>query len=136
MTEFLDFTLAPFRRFLGPVYDAYRRIYKYNETATVPGYSVGTIDGVPLPDMIEDRRNNFYYSVYGRPDNMVRAGIVGTETTIKMQDRAPPPTFPRGEIVRPVEWLPEKLEMKETYVDMPFEQKTKYNASTVATRHS
>lgn len=136
MTEFFDFALAPFRRFLGPVYDAYRRKYQYNETAVVPGHLIGTIDGVPLPDIIEGRKNNFYYSVYGRPDNMVRAGIVGTDTTIKMQDKAPMPTYPRGQTNRPVEWLPENTEMKEVYVDMPFSQKTKYNASTVATRHS
>lgn len=135
MTNFFDFTLAPLRNLLGPVYDAYRKKYNYPETATVPGHSVSTIDGVPLPDMLEDRRNNFYYGVYGRPDDMVRAGIVGTDVTIKMQSKAPPPTFPRGEIVRPVEWLPEKLEMKEVYVDMPFEQKSKHSASTVATRH-
>jgi hypothetical protein len=135
MTEFFDFALAPLRKFLGPVYDAYRKKYEYPETAVVPGHFVGTIEGVPLPDFIEDRQNNFYYSVYGRPDNMVRADIVGNDTVIKMQSKPQPPTFPRGEIVRPVDWLPEKLEMQEIFVEMPFSQKTKYNSSTVATRH-
>lgn len=136
MTQFFDFALAPLRRFLGPVYDSYRKKYDYPETETVPGYSVGTIEGVPLPDVIEDRKNKFYYSVYGPPDMMVKAGIVGEDVQIKMQGKPIPRTYPRGEIVREVEWLPQNVEMVESYVEMPFTQKTKFRASTVATRHS
>lgn len=135
MTEYFDFVLAPFRHFLGPVYDSYRKKYSYTETETVPGYSVGTIEGVPLPDVVGDRKNKFYYSVYGPPDDTVKAGIVGEDVQIKMQGKPIVRTYPRGEKTRPVEWLPENVEMHETFVDMPFTQKTKFRTSTVATRH-
>lgn len=136
MTEFWDFALAPFRSALGPVYDAYRKKYDYKETAIVPGHLVSTIDGTPVPDVAPDRNHNFYYSVYGPPDAMVKADIVGTDAEIRMQSKAPPPVYARGETVRKVEWLPDNVEMHETFVEMPFTQKTKYRASTVATRHS
>lgn len=136
MTSFLDFTLAPLRRFLGPVYDAYRKKYDYTEKETVPGHFVSTIEGVPLPDMAPDRRHRFYYSVYGPPDAPVKADIVGNDTEVMMQSKPPAPTYARGEIKRPVEWLPEDAEMHETFVDMPFTQKTHLRSSTVATRHS
>lgn len=136
MTSFLDTALAPLRRFLGPVYDAYRKKYDYPEKAIVPGHLVSTIDGAPLPDMAPTRNHNFYYSVYGPPDAMVRADIVGNDTTIMMQSKAPEPVYGRGKINRAVEWLPEDAEMHETFVDMPFTQKTNLRCSTVATRHS
>ena len=93
MTEFSDFTLAPMRKLLGPVYDKYRKAYEYNETAVVPGNYVSTLHGTPLPDVLEDRKNKFHYSVYGRPDNPVPAGIVGVDTIIKMQSSRAPPTL-------------------------------------------
>lgn len=135
MTSFWDFTLAPLRGILGPVYDAYRKRYEYNETATVPGHLVSTLDGVPVPDVAGPRNHNFYYSVYGPPDAMVKADIVGTDAEIKMQGKAPEPVYARGQKLRPVDWLPENVEMHETFVDMPFTQKTKFRTSTVATRH-
>ena len=136
MTEFEDYTVAPFRKFLGPVYDAYRKIYKYTSTALVDGRFVSSLEGTPLPDVAQDRNHNFQYSVYGPVDNMVKAGIVGTDVQVKLQDEHPPITRTRSEIVRPVSWLPETVEMREHFVDMPFSLPTKLRASTVATRHS
>lgn len=138
MTEYLDFTVAPFRHILGPVYDAYRKVYEYVTTASVQGQFVSTIEGTPLPDTAEDRRHNFYYSVYGPPDNPVKAGVVGTGTVVKMQTVPVPPTYNRGDsnIIRPVEWLPPDVEMREHFVDMPFTLPTTLRASTVATKHS
>ena len=136
MSSFLDTTLAPFRRFFGPVFDEYRKKYEYTHTEKIEGHLVSTIEGVPLPDVASSRRHNFYYSVFGPPDQPVKADIVGMPVTVKMQSKPVPRTYGRGEIVRPVEWLPEDVPMHETFVDMPFTQKTEYRSSTVATRHS
>lgn len=136
MTEYWDFTLAPFRRFLGPVYDAYRKIYSYNHEEEIPGNLVSTIEGNPQPDFSEDRRHKSIYGVYGPPDNMVKAGIVANPAKVKMQEKPIEPTYGIGCRRTVVKWLPKNVEMHETYVDMPFTQKTNLRTSTVATRHS
>lgn len=134
MTEFYDTLLAPFRKFLGPVYDAYRKKYEYKDTVTIPDHVVSTLDGTPLPDMFPDRKHNFVYSVYGPPDMSVKAGIVAVPQEVKMQDNYYQPIRPRT--TRPVQWLPANTEMKEVFVEMPYELPTKLKCSTVSTKHS
>jgi hypothetical protein len=140
MTSFYDFTLAPFRHFLGPVYDAYRRVYEYTSSIVVPGHVVSTVEGVPLPDVVPDRGHKFYYSVYGPPDYPVSADIVGNDTEVKTQTG--PEYWNRLMIdnsrrpKRQVEWLPGDVTKQEVFVEMPYTLNTTLPCSTVATRHS
>lgn len=135
MSEFYDTLLAPFRNILGPVYDAYRKIYEYKGSTTVPGHEVSTIEGAPQPDFREDRHHHFVYSVYGPVDNPVKAGIVGVPRIVKMQENYTGPEI-RPYRGRPVNYLPIDTPMKEIFVDMPFEMKTEFKTSTVTTKSS
>lgn len=134
MSEFYDTLLAPFRRFLGPVFDYYRKEYEYKDTVTIPEHVTSTLECVPLPDIFPDRKHNFVYSVYGPPDMSVKAGIVAVPAVVKMQDNYYQPTRPYS--ARPVDFLPPNTPMKEVFVDMPYELPTKFKSSTVATKHS
>src|SRR5690606_10373994 len=88
MTQYWDFTLAPFRRILGPVYDAYRKMYTFNHEEEIEPQLVSTLEGNPQPDFSEDRRHRSIYGVYGPPDNMVKAGIVAEPARIRMQSKS------------------------------------------------
>lgn len=139
MTEFNDFTLAPLRKFLGPVYDAYRKTYDYLGEILVPGHQVSTIEGTPLPDVAEGRSHKFYYSVYGAPDNPVKAGIIGQDTKVRTQgteSELETEVKGIGCLNRPVAWMQRRPPMKEIFVEMPYELNTHLPCSTVATKHS
>lgn len=139
MTSFYDFNLAPFRHILGPVYDAYRKVYEYTSSILVPGHVVSTIEGVPLPDFIPDREHKFYYSVYGPPDYPVPADTVGHATEVLTQTG--PDYWSTLQINnqrrkrRPVDYLPADVEMQEVFTEMPFTKPTELRCSTVATFH-
>lgn len=136
MTEYWDFALAPFRKFLGPVYDAYRKMYTFDYEEEIEPQLVSTLEGNPQPDFSEDRRHRSIYGVYGPPDNMVKAGIVAQPTKVRMQSKPVEPVRGLGcKRVIPA-WLPKNVEMHETFVEMPFTQKTNLRCSTVSTRHS
>jgi hypothetical protein len=139
MTSFYDFTVAPLRGILGPVYDAYRKAYDYTFKTTIEGWQVGTIQGNPLPDMVEDRINKWYYSVYGPVDMPVNAGTVGIQKEILMQTK--PIDYETmdtgiGRFRREVKWVPDSATMQEIFVDMPYALKTDYKCSTVSTKHN
>ena len=139
MTSYYDFTLAPLRRMLGPVYDAYRKAYEYTSSVLVPGHVVSTIEGVPLPDVIPDRGHKFYYSVYGPPDYNVPVDVVGRDTQVLTQTGSDYWETLRINNGRkkhtPVEWLPKGTEKQEVFVEMPYTLKTDLPCSTVSTRH-
>lgn len=138
MTNYYDFTLAPLRNILGPVYDAYRKTYDYTWKLLLEGRQVSTIENNPQPDMVEDRPWKFEYSVYGPVDMPVKAGVVGVKREILMQNEYPDiekTDTGLGRYRREPTYLPANTPMQEIFVDMPYALKTDKPCSTVATRH-
>ena len=75
----------PLRGKIAPLHDEYKFKDKRNTTVEIPGWAVGVETNHPIPIQKNDLFD-FTHSIYGPPDMPVRAGIVGRNKTVKVEN--------------------------------------------------